>query len=582
MDNMNTGLKHKHIVEQMTLSEKCGLLSGRNMWSTKPVERLGIRSLFLADGPTGVRKQIDEGDHLGMNESLPATCWPTASALACSWDPELCEKVGGLLGKEAVSQGVDVVLGPGLNIKRSPICGRNFEYFSEDPYLSGKLAAGFIRGIQGNGIAACAKHFAANSQELNRMNCDSVVDERTLREIYLTNFEIAVKEGRPKAIMTSYNKVNGAYANENEHLLRDILAGEWGFTGVVMSDWGGSNDHVEGVRAGSHLEMPGTYGDSERQLEQAVREGRISEELIDQRVDELLDLVFSLRMPGCDRIPGNNQLPENDQRSGHIHHPAKDSHSRPDRFSGDHMITTFDIDYHHEMAEKAAEQTIVLLKNESRILPLKKGARVTFTMIHNWTPAMGIRPRTGVFIEDNGLLLNNYVIMKPVDSLQQNPSAYCNGENATARFNSILIAPPGSNMDIGSRVFLNGKGSRTEMIARTITTGGEIISRGYMEGNAPDVKGHLECRGLILGDAGSIHAIPELKGTLAGIDLSHEAAVGKIAEEEVEYLMARGLTRDEATAAIVRGFLNVDIEGLPPLLNAELQKAIKDSEDDMF
>lgn len=376
MDNMNTGLKHKHIVEQMTLSEKCGLLSGRNMWSTKPVERLGIRSLFLADGPTGVRKQIDEGDHLGMNESLPATCWPTASALACSWDPELCEKVGGLLGKEAVSQGVDVVLGPGLNIKRSPICGRNFEYFSEDPYLSGKLAAGFIRGIQGNGIAACAKHFAANSQELNRMNCDSVVDERTLREIYLTNFEIAVKEGRPKAIMTSYNKVNGAYANENEHLLRDILAGEWGFTGVVMSDWGGSNDHVEGVRAGSHLEMPGTHGDSERQLEQAVREGRISEELIDQRVDELLDLVFSLRMPGCDRIPGNNQLPENDQRSGHIHHPAKDSHSRPDRFSGDHMITTFDIDYHHEMAEKAAEQTIVLLKNESRILPLKKGARV--------------------------------------------------------------------------------------------------------------------------------------------------------------------------------------------------------------
>jgi Fe-S cluster assembly scaffold protein SufB len=213
---------------------------------------------------------------------------------------------------------------------------------------------------------------------------------------------------------------------------------------------------------------------------------------------------------------------------------------------------------------------------------IKKGAKVTFTMIHNWTPAMGIRPRTGIIIEDNGLLLNNYVIMKPVDSLQQNPSAYCNGENATARFNSILIAPTGSNMDIGSRVFLNGKGSKTEMIARTITTGGDIISRGYMEGNAPDVKGHLECRGLILGDAGSIHAIPELKGNLAGIDLSHEAAVGKIAEEEVEYLMARGLTRDEATATIVRGFLNVDIDGLPPLLNAELQKAIKDSENDMF
>jgi len=213
---------------------------------------------------------------------------------------------------------------------------------------------------------------------------------------------------------------------------------------------------------------------------------------------------------------------------------------------------------------------------------IKKGAKVTFTMIHNWEPAIGVRPRTGVIIEDNGLLLNNYVAMKPVSSLQLNPSAYCNGENATARFNSVLVAPSGSSMDIGSRVFLNGKGSRTEIIARTITTGGEIVSRGYMEGNAPDIKGHLECRGLILGKAGSIHAIPELKGNLAGIDLSHEAAVGKIAEEEVEYLMARGLTRDEATSTIVRGFLNVDIEGLPPLLNAELKKAIEDSEEDMF
>jgi Fe-S cluster assembly scaffold protein SufB len=213
---------------------------------------------------------------------------------------------------------------------------------------------------------------------------------------------------------------------------------------------------------------------------------------------------------------------------------------------------------------------------------IKKGAKVTFTMIHNWTPAMGVRPRTGIIIEDNGLLLNNYVIMKPVESLQQNPTANCIGENATARFNSVLIAPQGSSMDIGSRVLLNGKGARTEIISRTITTGGNIVARGYIEGNEPDVKGHLECRGLILGDAGSIHAIPELKGNLAGIDLSHEAAVGKIAEEEVEYLMARGLTRDEATATIVRGFLNVDIDGLPPLLNDELKKAIKDSEEDMF
>ncbi|MDD4873567.1 MAG: SufD family Fe-S cluster assembly protein [Dehalococcoidales bacterium] len=213
---------------------------------------------------------------------------------------------------------------------------------------------------------------------------------------------------------------------------------------------------------------------------------------------------------------------------------------------------------------------------------IKKGAKVTFTMIHNWTLGMGVRPRTGIIIEDNGLLLNNYVVMKPVESLQLNPTAKCIGENATARFNSVIVAPPGSSMDIGSRVLLNGKGAKTEIVSRTITTGGDIIARGYIEGNEPDVKGHLECRGLIMGDSGTIHAIPELKGNLAGIDLSHEAAIGKIAEEEVEYLMARGLTRDEATATIVRGFLNVDIQGLPALLNAELKKAVEASEKELF
>jgi len=213
---------------------------------------------------------------------------------------------------------------------------------------------------------------------------------------------------------------------------------------------------------------------------------------------------------------------------------------------------------------------------------IKKGAKVTFTMIHSWNPEVAVRPRTGVMVEENGLFLSNYVLTKPVRSLQMYPTARCVGENAVVRFNSILVAAPGSSLDVGSRVILDAKGAKTEIISRAITTGGSIVARGYIEGNAPDVKGHLECRGLILMGKGIIHAIPELKGTLAGIDLSHEAAVGKIAEEEVEYLMARGLTRSEATATIVRGFLRVDIEGLPPLLSAELQRAIEASEEDLM
>ena len=213
---------------------------------------------------------------------------------------------------------------------------------------------------------------------------------------------------------------------------------------------------------------------------------------------------------------------------------------------------------------------------------IKKGAKVTFTMIHSWNPETAVRPRSGVIIEEDGLYLSNYLLTKPVNSLQMNPSARCIGKNATARFNSILVTGEGSNLDVGSRVFLDAEGSRTEIISRAITTGGNIMARGYIEGNAPEVKGHLECRGLILGEKGGIHAIPELKGNLAGIDLSHEAAVGKIAEEEVEYLMARGLTRDEATATIVRGFLRVDIEGLPPLLANELKRAVEASEKEVM
>lgn len=249
--------------------------------------------------------------------------------------------MGRCLGEEAACQDVDVLLGPGMNIKRSPLCGRNFEYFSEDPYLTGKMAAGYIRGIQSQGVSACPKHFAANSQELRRMASDSVMDERTLREIYLTAFEIAVKESDPHAIMSAYNRINGVYANENKHLLREILKDEWGFHGYVVSDWGASNDHVAGVAAGSHMEMPTTGGDSDMELLEAVKSGRISEKWIDQMLDELLDVVFSTTEA-----------------------VAKKRGKK------------FDVEAHHAMAQKASEQSVVLLKNKDQILPLKRGTKV--------------------------------------------------------------------------------------------------------------------------------------------------------------------------------------------------------------
>ena len=331
----------KKVVSEMTLEEKCYILSGKDFWSTYGFEAKGIPSINLSDGPHGLRRQEGEGDQLGLNGSLPATCFPTAATIANSWDPGLGEEIGRYLGEEAAVQNVSVLLGPGLNMKRSPLCGRNFEYFSEDPYLAGKMAAGYIRGIQENGISACPKHFAANNTELRRQASDSVVDERTLREIYLTGFEIAVKEASPKSIMSSYNMINGVYSNENEKLLQKILRDEWGFDGFVVSDWGAGNDFVEGVKAGSHLEMPTTAGDSAELLIRAVKTGRVTEQLVDRRVEELLAVVYPTR-------------------------------EAVDAYQG----KSFDVDAHHAMAQRASEQSIVLLKNEGDILPLKKGAKV--------------------------------------------------------------------------------------------------------------------------------------------------------------------------------------------------------------
>ena len=328
------------LLKELTLEEKCALLSGAETFKTRGMPKHGIPQIWLSDGPHGLRKQAGESDHLGLNPSVPATCFPTASAVANSWDAALGEEIGAALGEEAAAQEVSVLLGPGLNMKRNPLCGRSFEYFSEDPYLAGKLAAGYIRGIQSKGVAACPKHFAVNSQETRRMASDSIVDERTLREIYLTGFEIAVKEGHPRSIMSSYNLVNGTYANENKHLLMEILRGEWGFDGAVITDWGGSNDHALGVKNGSTLEMPAPGGDSVRELLAAVESGKISESDIDARLSELLPLVFDTKA-------------------------ALDAAPRE-----------FDAAAHHALARRAAEESLVLLKNEGALLPLAAGSKV--------------------------------------------------------------------------------------------------------------------------------------------------------------------------------------------------------------
>lgn len=339
---MTTDWKHGNIISQMSLEEKAATLNGASEWTTREIRRLGIEALVFSDGPNGVRRQRGKGDHLGLNASVPATCFPALSALACSWDEALLYRVGQALGTEARTLGVDVLLGPGLNIRRNPAGGRNFEYFSEDPYLSGKEAAAFIRGIQSTGISACPKHFAVNSQELHRMTVDSVLDERALRELYLTGFEIALKEGGAHAIMTSYNKVNGSYANENTHLLLEILRKEWKYDGFVVTDWGGCNDPAKGAACRSDLSMPGAGYVPVHEIVQAVLDSRLPMEALEQCVEDTLEL----------------------QR--------KTAPGRKNRAAG------YDPEKHHILARKAAAQSVVLLKNQgkpSRLLPLSENTR---------------------------------------------------------------------------------------------------------------------------------------------------------------------------------------------------------------
>lgn len=323
----------------MTLDEKVGMCSGLDFWYLKGVERLGIPSIMVTDGPHGLRKQGKDADHLGLSNSVPATCFPSAVGLASSWDRKLIGEVGRALGKEAQAENVGVILGPGANIKRSPLCGRNFEYFSEDPYLSSEMAASHINGVQSQGVGTSLKHFAANNQEHRRMSVDAIIDERTLREIYLASFENVVKKSQPWTVMSAYNRVNGEFASEHQTLLTDILRDEWGFEGFVVSDWGAVNERVSGLEAGLDLEMPATDGLGDNKIFEAVKTGKLSEATLNRAVERLLRIIF---------------------------------------MAVDHHIegATYDKAKHHQLAKQVASEGMVLLKNEEQILPLSQDKNI--------------------------------------------------------------------------------------------------------------------------------------------------------------------------------------------------------------
>ena len=330
----------KKIVSQMTLEEKAGMCSGLDFWHLKHVERLGIPEVMVSDGPHGLRKQDDKGDHLGMNDSIKAVCFPPAALSACSFDRKLVEEMGKTIGKEAQANDVSIVLGPAVNIKRSPLCGRNFEYYSEDPYLAGEIAAAFINGVQSQHVGTSIKHFAANNQEYHRMSNSSEADERTLREIYFPAFETAVKKAQPYTFMCSYNQINGTFASENKWLLTDVLRGDWGFKGYVMSDWGAVNDRVKGLEAGLELEMPSSNGVNDALIVQAVKDGSLKEDILDQAVERILRIIFEY---------ADNRAPQE-----------------------------FTMEKDHEEARHIAEESMVLLKNDEQILPLKASEKIAF------------------------------------------------------------------------------------------------------------------------------------------------------------------------------------------------------------
>ena len=333
-------MKHADLIKQMTLEEKATFCSGLDYWHTPGLERLDIPVVMWTDGPHGIRKRSEkkDKDQQMSLKGVPAICFPTAVTTACSWDPDLIYEMGVLLGEECLKERVSVLLGPGTNIKRSPLCGRNFEYFSEDPYLAGEISAAFVNGVQSKGIGTSLKHYAGNNQETRRMTVDSVIDERALREIYLTSFEKTVKQAQPWTIMCAYNRLNGTYCAENKWLLTDVLRDEWGYKGMIVTDWGAENDRVAGLLAGQELEMPTSNGEGNRQIVEAVKDGRIPEEFLDKMIDNTLDVIL-----------------------------------RSKEVLGDY---TYDAAAHHQKAREIASQCMVLLKNEENLLPLNKNANV--------------------------------------------------------------------------------------------------------------------------------------------------------------------------------------------------------------
>lgn len=328
-------LKHKDLISQMTLKEKASLCSGKDFWHLKSIERLGLPEIMVCDGPHGLRKQNAENKKVGIGNSYPATCFPTAVTTACSWDRDLIYKMGQALAEECLQHGVSVLLGPGVNMKRSPLCGRNFEYFSEDPELAGEMGAAFIAGVQSKGIGTSLKHFAGNSQEMKRMTSNSIIDERALREIYLRAFEKAVKKSQPWTVMNAYNLLNGTYCSENDWLQNKVLRDEWGFKGAVVSDWGAVNDRVAGLNAGNDLEMPSSGGVNDAKIVEAVKCGVIDETTLDERVDKLIDIILK---GAANKKPGYK----------------------------------FDVKAHNLLSRQIAKQSMVLLKNDGNILPLKR------------------------------------------------------------------------------------------------------------------------------------------------------------------------------------------------------------------
>ena len=331
-------LKYQELINKMTLEEKASLLSGKDFWQTRDIKKYGIPSMFLADGPHGIRKQMADADHLGLNPSYEATSFPTSVSMANTFDVDLIQRVGIALGKEATGQRVSVLLGPGTNIKRDPRCGRNFEYFSEDPYLAGMMTAAHISGVQQSGVSACAKHFAVNNQEFRRLVIDAVVDERALREIYLQPFEIAVKQGNTKTIMSAYNKVNGQYANENEYILNKVLREDWNYEGLVVTDWGGNNDRVLAMKCNSDLEMPTTASETNYDVVRAVESGDLDEAQLDKVVDRILTIIFD-----------TEKAFEN--------------------------VEEVDFNAHHQLAREVLESAAVLLENDG-VLPLTGNEKV--------------------------------------------------------------------------------------------------------------------------------------------------------------------------------------------------------------